>query len=44
MVTEITKLVNETKNNLANAINKSFVYVYWNIRKNWRKSDENEND
>ncbi|MEE0699279.1 MAG: DUF1016 N-terminal domain-containing protein [Bacilli bacterium] len=33
MITEITNLVNEVKSNLANEINKSIVYVYWNIGK-----------
>lgn len=33
MIKEITKLVNQVKNNLANEINKSVIYVYWNIGK-----------
>ena len=33
MIQEITDLVNEVKSNLANEINKSIVYVYWNIGK-----------
>lgn len=33
MIEEITNLVNEVKSNLANEINKSIVYVYWNIGK-----------
>ena len=33
MVKEIINLVNEIKSNLANEINKSIVYVYWNIGK-----------
>lgn len=33
MVAEITHIVNEVKSNLANEINKSIVYVYWNIGK-----------
>ena len=33
MITEITNLVNEVKSNLTNEINKSIVYVYWNIGK-----------
>ncbi len=28
MITEITNLVEETKSNLANEINKSIIYVY----------------
>ena len=31
MINEITELVNNTKNNLASEINKSVIYVYWNI-------------
>lgn len=31
MINEITKLVNNAKNNLASEINKSVIYVYWNI-------------
>ena len=31
MVKEITTLINEVKSNLANEINKSIVYVKWNI-------------
>ena len=33
MIGEITNLVNEVKSKLANEINKSIVYVYWNIGK-----------
>lgn len=33
IVKEITELVNQTKNNLVQEINKSIVYVYWNIGK-----------
>ena len=33
MIIEITNLVNEVKSNLTNEINKSIVYVYWNIGK-----------
>lgn len=33
MIEEIINLVNEVKSNLANEINKSIVYVYWNIGK-----------
>ena len=33
MIEEITNLVNEVKSNLTNEINKSIVYVYWNIGK-----------
>lgn len=33
MIEEITNLVNEVKSKLANEINKSIVYVYWNIGK-----------
>lgn len=33
MLAEITNLVNEVKAELANEINKSIVYVYWNIGK-----------
>lgn len=33
MVKEIINLVNKIKSNLANEINKSIVYVYWNIGK-----------
>ena len=31
MVREITNLVEEVKSSLANEINKSIIYVYWNI-------------
>lgn len=31
MIQEITNLVKEVKSNLANEINKSIIYVYWNI-------------
>ncbi len=31
MIQEITNLVNEVKSNLASEINKSIIYVYWNI-------------
>lgn len=33
MIEDITNLVNEVKSKLANEINKSIVYVYWNIGK-----------
>lgn len=33
MLNEITELVNQTKSNLVQEINKSIVYVYWNIGK-----------
>ena len=33
IIAEITNLVNEVKAELANEINKSIVYVYWNIGK-----------
>ena len=33
MINEITKLVNQTRINLTQEINKSIVYVYWNIGK-----------
>lgn len=33
MIEEITELVNQVKNNLAKEINKSIIYVYWNIGK-----------
>lgn len=33
MIQEITELVNQTKSNLVNEINKSIIYVYWNIGK-----------
>ena len=33
MVKEITELVNEAKKRLSNEINKSIIYVYWNIGK-----------
>ena len=33
MIEEITNLVNKVKSKLANEINKSIVYVYWNIGK-----------
>lgn len=33
MVKEITKLVNEVRKKLSNEINKSIIYVYWNIGK-----------
>lgn len=31
IINEITELVNQTRTNLAQEINKSIVYVYWNI-------------
>ncbi len=31
MIQRITNLVEEVKSNLANEINKSIIYVYWNI-------------
>lgn len=31
MIQEITNLVNEVKENLSKEINKSIIYVYWNI-------------
>lgn len=31
MISEITELVTKVKNELANEINKSVVFVYWNI-------------
>ena len=33
MIQEITDLINQTKSNLANQINKSIIYAYWNIGK-----------
>lgn len=33
MLNEITELVNQTKSNLVQEINKSIVYVYWNTGK-----------
>ncbi len=33
MIQEITSLVNEVKSNLSSEINKSIIYVYWNIGK-----------
>ena len=33
MGNEITELVNQTRNNLAREINRSIIYVYWNIGK-----------
>lgn len=33
MIREITNLVNEVKSNLFSEINKSIIYVYWNIGK-----------
>lgn len=33
MIQAITNLVNQTKSNLVNEINKSIIYVYWNIGK-----------
>ena len=33
MIQEITDLVNEVKSNLSSEINKSIIYVYWNIGK-----------
>lgn len=33
MLNEITELVNQIKNNLIKEINKSIIYVYWNIGK-----------
>ncbi len=43
MIQEITKLVNEVKSNLASEINKSVIYVYWNIGR-IIVSNENENN
>ncbi len=34
MIREITNLVNEVKSNLFSEINKSILYLYWNIEKN----------
>lgn len=34
MIKEITDLVTETRSNLVQEINKSIIYVYWNIGKN----------
>ena len=31
MINEITELVNQARTNLAREINKSIIYVYWNI-------------
>ena len=31
MIQEITNLVEEVKSSLSNEINKSIIYVYWNI-------------
>ena len=33
MIQEITNLVNEVKSKLSSEINKSIIYVYWNIGK-----------
>ena len=33
MINEITELVTKVRNELANEINKSVVFVYWNIGK-----------
>ena len=33
IIQEITNLVNEVKSNLSSEINKSIIYVYWNIGK-----------
>ncbi len=43
IIKEITDLVNQTRTNLAQEINKSIVYVYWNIGK-IIVSNENENN
>lgn len=43
MIQEITSLVNEVKSNLASEINKSVIYVYWNIGR-IIVSNENENN
>ena len=43
MIQEITDLVNEVKSNLSSEINKSIIYVYWNIGK-IIVSNENEFD
>ena len=43
MIEEITDLVNQTKSNLATEINKSIVYVYWNIGR-IIVSSENDNN
>lgn len=43
MIKEITNLVNDVKCNLANEINKSVIYVYWNIGR-IIVSNENENN
>lgn len=34
IIQEITNLVNEVKSNLFSEINKSILYLYWNIEKN----------
>ena len=33
MINEITELINQTRTNLAREINRSIIYVYWNIGK-----------
>ena len=43
MIKEITNLVNDVKCNLVNEINKSVIYVYWNIGR-IIVSNENENN
>ena len=43
MIQEITSLVNEVKSNLSSEINKSIIYVYWNIGRIIVKH-ENENN
>lgn len=44
MVKEITTLINEVKSNLANEINKSIVYVKWNIGRIIVSNENNYNN
>ena len=44
MIQEITSLVNEVKTNLAKEINKSIIYVYWNIGRIIVKHENEDNN
>ena len=44
MIQEITSLVNEVKSNLSSEINKSIIYVYWNIGRIIVKHENEDNN
>lgn len=44
MALEISAMVNEAKSNLANEINKSITYVYWNIGRIIVKHENEDNN